>query len=135
MASSTEIAQMRRLLYGGSTKSGSLSTDDVAWFHDNNASLYFGAAQAANAEQINTMAGGRRKVGDLETDPGVSADAWAALSKQLRLRAVRQTKPFAGGISVAAKTAQEQDSDWDRPESRRGQFDYQGADSTGTDFF
>lgn len=130
MASSTQIAQMRRLLYGGSTKTGSLSTDDVAWFFDNNVNLYLGAAQAAYAEGMETAGGGKKKVGDLEIDPGASGDYWLGLSKQLRLRAVRQVKPFSGGISVDAKVATEADSDWDAPESRRGQFDYDGG-STG----
>ena len=130
MASSTQIAQTRRLVYGGSTRSGSLSAGDVAWFFDNNANLYLGAAAAANAEQINAIAGGRKKVGDLEVDPSVTAAGWGALSKQLRLRGVRQVSPFSGGISRNQKAATETDADWDEPESRRGQFDY-NSDSTG----
>jgi len=133
MASSTQIAQMRRLLYGGSTKTGSLSTDDVAWFFDNNVNLYLGAAQAANAEALVKAAQGDRKVGDLEISfagAGGGVDFYTKLSKELRLRGVRQVKPFSGGISVDAKVAAEADSDWDRPESRRGQFDYNGG-STG----
>ncbi len=130
MASSTDIAQMRRLLYGGSTKSGSLSTGDIAWYFDNNGNLYLAASQAANGEQIQAIAGGRKKVGDLEVDPSETAEGWLALSKQLRLRGVRSTKPYVGGISVDDKAAQNSDRDWDKPESKRGQFDY-NSDSTG----
>ncbi len=130
MASSTQIAQMRRLLYGGSTRTGTLSTDDVAWFHDNNVNLYLGAEQAANAEAINAVAQGDRKVGDLSVMHGFTATYWKGLAKQLRLRGIRSAKPYSGGISVSDKNAQETDSDWDPPASRRKQFDYD-AGSTG----
>ena len=73
MATSTQIADMRRNLYGGFTKCGSLSTDDIASFFDENANVWLAAAQAANAEQQNAIAGGRKKVGDLEVDPGATA--------------------------------------------------------------
>ncbi len=136
MASSTDIAQMRRLLYGGSTRSGSLSTDDVAWFHDNNGNLYLAASEAANAEALNKAAQGDRKVGDLEikfAGAGGAVDFYTQLAKRLRLRGVRSTKPYVGGSSVGDKAAQNSDRDWDKPESKRGQFDY-NSDSTGRTF-
>ena len=130
MATTGNVDDMSRLLYGGSTKTGSLSTGDLGWFYDNNVSLYLAASQAAYAEGMEDASGGKKKVGDLEIDPGSAGDYWLGLSKQLRLRGVRQTKPYSGGISIDDKAAVESGSDWDRPESRRGQFDYNGG-STG----
>jgi len=133
MATTGNVDDMQRLLYGGSTKTGSLSTADLGWFYDNNVNVYLAASQAANAEALVKAAQGDRKVGDLEISfagAGGGVDFYTKLSKELRLRGVRQVKPYSGGISIDDKVAREGDSDWDRPESRRGQFDYNGG-STG----
>lgn len=126
MASSTSIAQIRRLIYGGSTRAGTLSTGDIGWFADNSANIWLAASQAAAAEGA---AGGvgRKKVGDLEIDEG-AAGGWLDLSKALRLRGIRSVSVYAGGISVSDKATQQADSDWDQPANKLGDFDYQGDD-------
>ncbi len=131
MATTGNIDDLQRFLYGGSTRTGTLSTADLGSFADENPNIFLAAEQAAYAEMQEAIAGGRKKVGDLEVDPGAVAGSWQRLAKQLRLRGVRRgVKPYAGGISIDDRAAQERDSDWDRPESRRGQFDYDGG-STG----
>ena len=126
MASSTQIAQIRRLTYGGSTRSATLSTGDIGWFADNQPNIWLAAASAAEAEGAAAGAG-RKKVGDLEIDEGDGG--WQTLAKALRLQGIRRVSPFAGGRSVAAKTDQEADTDWDRPAVRLGMFDYAETDT------
>ena len=127
MATPKQIASMRRYLYGGSTKSGSLSTDDLGAFVDENVNLYLAASQAANAEAMKVASGGKKKVGDLEVDPGATAGMWTNLSKQLRLKGVRQVRPYSGGISVSDKSNRLSDTDRDAPAFKSGQFGYPGA--------
>lgn len=128
MASSTQIAQVRRLIYGGSTRTGTLSTGDIGWFVDNGANIWIAASNAAAAE--GSVGGvGRKKVGDLEIDEG-AAGGWMDLSKRLRLQGIRSVSVYAGGIGVSDKTANESDSDWDKPAFRSGQFTY--SDDTDT---
>lgn len=126
MPSSTSIAQVRRLIYGGSTRSGSLSTGDIGWFVDNNANIYLAASAAAAAEG-QVAGGGRKKVGDLEIDEG-AAGGWMDLSKTLRLRGIRSVSVYAGGISQSDKETQRADTDWDKPANRLGQFDYEAPE-------
>ncbi len=134
MATTENINDMQRHLYGGSTRTGTLSTADLGSYVDENVNIFLAAEQAAYAEMINAAAKGDRKVGDLEVNysgQGGGADFWKGLGKQLRLRGVRRgVKPYAGGVSIADKVATERDVDWSSPESRRGQFDYDGG-STG----
>lgn len=131
MATTGNIDDLQRHLYGGSTRTGTLSTADLGAYADENANIFLAAEQAAYAEMQEAIAGGRKKVGDLEVDPSMSAASWQRLGKQLRLRGVRRgVKPYAGGVSIADKVATERDVDWSPPESRRGQFDYDGG-STG----
>lgn len=126
MASSTQVAQIRRLIYGGSTRTGSLSTGDIGWFADNRGNIWLAAAAAAEAEGAYAGAG-RKKVGDLEIDEGNGG--WRDLAKSLRLQGLRSVKPYAGGISVSDKETQRSDSDYDQPAVRLGMFDYEGDDS------
>ena len=132
MATTGNIDDLQRYLYGGSTRTGTLSTADLGSFADENPNIFLAAEQAAYAEMMEAIAGGKKKVGDLEVDPGVVAGRWQTLAKQLRLRGVRQVKPYAGGVSIDDKRATETDKDWDTPESRRGQFDYDGGSTAGS---
>ena len=134
MATTGNIDDLQRYLYGGSTRTGTLSTADLGSFADENPNIFLAAEQAAYAEMITAAAKGDRRVGDLEVNysgQGGGADFWKGLGKELRLRGVRRgVKPYAGGVSIDDRASQERDTDWDRPESRRGQFDYDGG-STG----
>lgn len=136
MASTSDSDTIRRHIYGGSTRSGTLSTADIDWYADNYSNLWLAASEAANAEALKAMSGGKKKVGDLEIDVGATAAAWNDLAKRLRVTGVRKggVSPFSGGISISDKTSNETDSDWDRTAGQLGQFDYEGGsdyDSTG----
>lgn len=127
MPSSTSIAQVRRLIYGGSTRTGTLSTGDIGWFVDNAPNVWLAAAEAAASEAA-AYGSGRKKVGDLEIEEG-SAGGWLDLSKRLRRKGLSSVSVYAGGISVSDKTAQTADSDWDQPANRLGMFDYETQDT------
>ena len=128
MPSSTSIAQVRRLIYGGSTRTGTLSTGDIGWFVDNAPNVWLAASEAAASEAA-AYGSGRKKVGDLEIEEG-SAGGWLDLSRRLRRKGISAVSPYAGGISVADKAAQDTDSDWDRPANRLGMFDYDSVSDT-----
>jgi len=132
---STAAADIRRLIYGGSGSSGSLSTGDLEWFRSNNVNLYIGAAAAAGAEAAKAYASPTYKtVGDLSIGQSGIYLRYRALEKQLRAQGVRRIAPYAGGISVAGKDSDYADSDMVTPVFRVGQFDNPGTDnSTGDD--
>ena len=126
MASTADSDAVRRLLYGGSTRSGSLSTGDIDWFVDTNSNLWLAASEAAMAEAGAAGSGiTRKKVGDLEIE--YSAGEWTSRSKTFRRRGIAKVSPYAGGISVADKASVESDSDRDRPEFYRGIHDLETA--------
>jgi hypothetical protein len=128
MASTEDTSSVRRYIYGGSTRSGSLSTADIDSYVDENSNTYLAAAAAADAEALLAMAGGKKKVGDLEIDVGATAPTWLALAKKLRVRGIRKggVTPFSGGISLNDKANNESDTDWNQTAGKLGQFDYRG---------
>lgn len=128
MASTADMNVMKRHLYGGSTRSGTLSTGDLGYYADNAPNLYIAASRAALAE-AGASVGGSKQVGDLKIDR--KAEDWHALSKRLRIEGVRSVKPYSGGISVADSDSQAADTDWRRGPFRVGRFDNPGA-STST---
>ena len=128
MASSTQVAQVKRLIYGGSTRTGSLSTGDIGWFVDNAPNIWLAASEAAASEAA-AYGSGRKKVGDLEIEEG-SAGGWLDLSRRLRRKGISTVAPYAGGISVSDKQTQRDDTDWDQPANRLGMFDYDAVSDT-----
>ena len=125
---STAAADIRRLIYGGSGSSGSLSTGDLEWFRSNNVNLYIAAAAAADAEASQYAGVASKQVGDLKLSYHAASDGYLALSKSLRAQGVRRIAPYAGGISVAGKTADYADTDMVPPVFQVGQFDNPGTD-------
>ena len=135
MTTSTKAHPIRRLLYGGSTRTGNLSTADLEWFIDDKPNVYLAASAAALSEAQNYAARGNRVVGDLEIDyvgQGGTVQVWQDLSARLRLQGIRTVKPYSGGISVTDKANREAQTDYDRPAFSREQFDYAGSDYDGS---
>lgn len=130
MATAAQIASVRRYIYGGSTRSGSLSTDDIGSFVDENVSVLYAAAYAADAEASDAATNPDKKIGDLELRYGAVADSFRTLSASLRAQASRRVSPFAGGISRSAKDTQYADSDMVRPKFRVDQFTNPVSSST-----
>lgn len=128
---STSAADIRRLIYGTSTGTGSLSTADLLWFDSNNQNTYLAAAAAADAEAAVVAGAADKQVGDLRISYRGAAEAYKALSQRLRLQGVRRVAPYAGGISVAAKDTANADTDMVTPKFRTDQFTNPISSSTG----
>lgn len=115
---------VRRLIYGGSTRSGTLSTADIASFVAENGNVYLAASEAAMAEMaVNVSAPTNRKVGDLSVSFSADYLRFRDLSRSLRKRGLRAIKPFAGGITISNKDAERDESDRVAPAFAVGQFD------------
>ena len=84
MTTSTKAHPIRRLLYAGSTRTGTLSTADLEWFIDNKPNVWLAASAAALSEAQYYAALGNRKVGDLGVDYGGAVAEWRLLSNRLR---------------------------------------------------
>ena len=120
--STSNTDAVRLLVHDTSTSTGStlLSDTEYQWFIDQNTNLYFAASAAAKtigakySDDIIT-----KRVGDLSWTKGSPSGGITALYSQLaaelRAEGVRKgVAPYAGGISVADKAANEADPDWDR---------------------
>ena len=127
MASTDDSDAVRRLLYGGSTRSGTLSTGDVDWFVDNAPNVWLAAAEAASAEASVNLDVVSKSVGDLRIEYGERATRYQGLSAQYRRKGIAKVTPFAGGISIADKTARESDTDRNAPAVAVGMHDYDGT--------
>ena len=103
-----------------------LQDAEVDWAITQEANVYMAAA--ACCDLLVAKAGNvkMRKVGDLELtyDP----QFYRALADTLRARGAGHQMPYAGGISIADKIAQENDPDWVPPRMFRGEFDNPNAD-------
>lgn len=126
--STADSDAVRRLLYGGSTRSGTLSTGDIDWFVDNASNVWLAAAEAAGAE--GAAAYGQptnKKVGDLSISRSADYLRWRQLSSTLRRKGISKVTPFAGGTSKADKTARESDTDRVQSEVKVAMHDYDGT--------
>jgi hypothetical protein len=103
-----------------------LQDAEVDWTLTTESNVYMAAAACcdllvAKAGNVRT-----RKVGDLELtyDP----EFYRQLADVLRARGAGHQLPYAGGISIADKMAQENDPDWVPPRLFRGEFDNPDAE-------
>jgi len=123
---------VRALIRDTSTSAPLLTDNEVGWLVADYPSVYFAAAAGANmiaGQHGDTVT--TKKVGDLSLSKGSVAAEYRELAEDLRLQAVRRgAQPYAGGISVADKTSQETDSDWDRTEIRLGMHDNPNVSET-----
>jgi len=132
MASTSDADTVRRLIYGGSTRSGTLSTADVDWYVDAEPNVYLAGAEAAAAEASVNADLAEKAVGDLRIRYGETARGWDAVYRRLRRRGLRKVKAHSGGISVAGKDTAYSDSDWDQPASRLGVHDFDNSTGGST---
>lgn len=113
-----------------------LSDETIAWLLDSYSNVWF--AGAAGAELIGgqqSAAVNMTRVGDLQITSGAGniGGQYRDLAKRLREQGLRKgVAPYAGGISVADKESQEDDTDWDRTPVKLGIHDNPGNSSTGT---
>ena len=131
MASTADADTVRRLIYGGSTRTGTLSTGDINWFVDANPNVYLAASEAAFAEYaVEAGQPTNKAVGDISI--GRSADylRYRELAQNLRRRGLRSVKPYAGGLTRSSKDTERDDSDRVPPAFAVGQFDNPRSSST-----
>jgi hypothetical protein len=124
MASTADTNLAKILVYGGSTRSGTLSGSDIGTILDTEANVYYGAAMIALSEAANAVETekGIQKVGDLSISNSGDYLRYRAIYTNLRRRAAARAKPFAGGISVAEKDTEAGDTDRPDPVFWWGQF-------------
>lgn len=117
---STGSNDIRRLIYGGSTRTGTLSTADLEWFYTNHADVWLAAAQAADAEAAVNGGKASKAVGDLKIEYRSAADGYGAVAERLRLRSLRSVAPFAGAVTQTDVDREAGDSERPTMAFRRG---------------
>jgi hypothetical protein len=129
---STAAADLRRLIYGGSTRSGSLSTGDLEWFAANRGNVWLAAAAAAEAEATASAGIAAKQVGDLRIQYADDSAGYAAAADRLRAQGIRSVAPYAGGISLSDIDTVESDTDRPTPAFARGMMTNPDLDETST---
>jgi len=122
------IDLLRMLLHDTSSGTAKFSDEDLQWFSDNSASVWYAAAEAADtlAGRI-TADGASKQVGDLRIDYGGSAVHWQNLAARWRARGSRGAVPYAGGIFQSGKDTEKADTARSVPSFSIGQHDYTGS--------
>lgn len=124
----SNVDLLRMLLHDTSSGSAKFSDEDLQWFVDNSASVWYAAAEAADTLAARlTAAGASKQVGDLRIDYGGSAQEYRGMAQRFRARGSRAAVPFAGGIFSADKETEEADTSRSVPSFKIGQFDYTGS--------
>lgn len=117
LASSSKDA-VRFLIQDTQTTRQLMFDEEVTWVLTQEANTYMAAAACCD---ILVARGGNIKsktVGDLSITYDVGF--YRALAATLRARGLTHQTPYAGGISIADKIAQQGDSDWVPPAISRG---------------
>lgn len=119
--STSNTDAVRLLVHDTSTSTSDtlLSDTEYTWFINQNTNLYYAASAAAHSIAARYSDDYiQKKVGDLSwtvaSFSGPVAE-YRNLAQSLRVEGARKgVTPYAGGISVSDKTANESDADWDR---------------------
>jgi len=129
---------VRLMINDTSTGPQELSDAEIAWLIASHPDNWFAASAGAMLKSSKFAAlATSKQVGDLKVDfasRGESrAEEYRSLSEQLKLIALRRgVKPAVGGISISQRVTDLSDTDWDQPEFKIGQNDFNGASSTGS---
>lgn len=115
--------QVRRLI--GDVLPGDQQTQDeeITWAIGRYSTIYGAAAECARnlgfqlARQVDLVQG------ELKNNYSQRSRQYFALAKDLEIRGQRGVMPYAGGISIADKTTNVEDTDRVPPEFVRHQFD------------
>ena len=117
-----------RFLVGDNHEDNPLVTDEeIQWALSRNANVYTAAANVAQAlsAYFSTLASST-EIGPIKIDYGKRADYYASRAKELQQSAftTATVAPYAGGISVADKEANESDTDRVQPGISVGIHDF-----------
>lgn len=136
----TTLAKVRLLC--GDTQSGRqlLSDEEINVLTGLAAHIFGMAAVGCETIASKFAADADKEVGDLSITLSQKAEAYERRADRFRQQAGTLAIPLAGGISIAAKDTQEQDTDRVKPQVSRGQFvnpggteDNRFADYSGKD--
>lgn len=112
------LFQVRFLIQDTNTNRQLFSDEEVQWTLSQEANVY--CAAAALCDVLVAKAGGVRSKRISEFSISYDPVFYRALGGQLRARGAGHQVPYAGGISIADKLAQQQDSDWPQPRVTNG---------------
>lgn len=119
-----------RFLCGDTNTSDQLITDEeIAYLVGQYPSAQGAAAAACRAIAVEFSRQADKQVGDLRISASQRANAYAARAVELdeAVSAGNAPVPFTGGVSIADKTAVEQDTDRVPPQFTRGGFTNPGG--------
>jgi len=119
---------LRMLLHDTSSGTAKFSDEDLQWFADNSANIWYAAAEACDtlAGRI-TANGASKQVGDLRIDYGGSALHFQNLAARWRARGSRGAVPYAGGIFQSDRDTERLDVSRSDPAFTVTMHDYVGS--------
>jgi hypothetical protein len=118
-----------RILINDTT--GKLSDESINYFLTSEASVWYAAAMCCDVIAGQSGPVSSMQVGDLSLTYGQSGQTdYKSLARQLRVRGSRGAVPFAGGLTLSDKDAEETDSQRVPPAFRIGIHDDVGSETT-----
>jgi hypothetical protein len=121
--------QVRFLVQDTKTTRQLVLDEEIDWVQTQEQNVYFMAAAICDSIVIRLGGMKQKRVGDL--DITYDLNFYKGLAVSLRSRGSFHQVPYAGGISIADKLAQEANSDAVRPRTTITEFDNPGADQPG----
>lgn len=117
--------QIRWLIQDVQSSRVLLQDAEIDWCQTLEANAYLSAALCCEVLVVRAGNVKARRAADLslDYDPGF----YRGLAAQLRAKGMTAQVPYAGGISVSDKAAQDADTDRVPPTMFRGEFDHPGA--------
>lgn len=122
--------QVRFLIQDTQTARQLMFDEEIDWVQTQEMNAYMMAARCCDELVAKYGNVAMKKIGDLSITYG---KFYAELAASLRSRGEGYQTPYAGGISLADKLAQEADPDWIAPRAFRGEFDNAGANQPTPD--
>ncbi len=121
-----------RALIGDTVSASQILSDEMINYCTSLAGNPLGmAAHAATMAAAKFAREANKEVGDLKIEASQKATAYRELARDLRKQSIKLVGPVAGGISIASKKTQTDDTDRVKPGLSKGQFE---NPSTGSRF-
>lgn len=119
--------QIRLLIQDTQTTRQLLQDEEIDWYQTQEVNVYTAAAACCDSLVVRAGSIKSKKISEfaIQYDP----DFYRKLAMQLRARGQSYQVPYAGGISIADKLAQQADPDWAPPAVSRGLDDNPAAPS------
>lgn len=126
-ATNGQLMNVRLLIQDNRTARQLLQDEEIEQFINSEANIYMAAA--ACCDSLVAIAGTQKSKKISEFQITYDAGFYRELAAQLRARGQGHQTPYAGGISIADKLAQQENTDWVPPAVSRGLDDNLGAPS------